>query len=91
MKVQHGEHGTSLWLSAQDTDDWARGEAQWGGGRWPCSQLRGKRLFAAFDSRGNLVDLAVNGRSADVDGGEFNAITSAALRAKCGADHPAIR
>jgi hypothetical protein len=51
--------GVKLWLSTNDTYNWAH--------NWPGSQLRGKSLFAEFD-RGGLVDVAINGRSeADVD------------------------
>src|SRR5690349_451622 len=63
-----------LWLSAADTSAWSR--------RWPCSQIGGKRLVAAFDENG-LYDLAINGDTgADIDANEFNAITSDFLRRK---------
>lgn len=64
----------ALWwvtVSARETEAWARRP----GASWPCSTLRGRRLRAEFDGRGNLVGLTVNGRRGDdVDGHEFNAI-----------------
>lgn len=87
MKSTRTEHGTNLWLSAADTYEWANRPGE----SWPCSQVAGKRLFAAFDSRGDLVDMAINGRVKDIDANEFNAITSDFLKKKYGADHPAIR
>lgn len=87
MKITSNEHGTKLWLSANDTYDWANRPGE----RWPCSQLSGKRVFAEFDSRGDLVDMAINGKNIDVDVNEFNAITSDFIKAKLGKDHPAIR
>lgn len=87
-----GDHAfTRLWLSANDTYDWAhRPRAQ-----WPCSTLAGHRVYAEFQN-GDLVDLRVdgrwNGRTAErIDGDEFNAMTSDFLREKCGPDHPGIR
>jgi hypothetical protein len=61
----------NLWLSKNDTYRWANRI----GSCWPCSQISGKSLFASFDKEGNLVDFAINGRIADVDSNEFNAIT----------------
>ena len=87
----HGDFGTKIWISATETDAWADGELH-GSGRWPCSTLRGKRLFCEFDRQGDLVDFTLNGRSdADCDGHEFNALASDFLRHKFGPDHPAIR
>lgn len=71
MRVERQGNTVKLWLSANDTYDWAK--------RWPCSFLSGKRLFAEFDD-GDLVDYAVDGKCGFpgdqplVD--EFNAITS---------------
>lgn len=84
MKILIHDSCVKLWLSANDTENWATRP----GKRWPCSQLRGKRLFAEFDRNG-LVDLAINGRSTDCDVNELNAITSDHLRAKLSPDHPA--
>lgn len=82
MRIQRNDFqstGTGyvkLWLSASDTYEWAHRP----GASWPCSTLSGKRLFAEFDSRGDLVDMAINGRSTDCDANEFNAITSDYLK-----------
>ena len=87
--MRHNVDGRTvrLWLSAQDTYEWATriGEC------WPCSSLSGHRLFAEFDSNG-LLDFTVDGRDAgnrDIDGQEFNAITSDYLRPVLSKDHPA--
>lgn len=83
MKTQIFESGFKLWLSAADTDDWATCP----GKSWPCSQLRGKRLFAEFDRNG-LCDFAVNGRMADIDGNELTAIVADHIGPKLPKDHP---
>lgn len=68
-----------LWISARETENWAR--------QWPCSTLRGKRVFAAFDSNG-LCDLTINGREIDCDAQELNAICADMLRSRMSSDHP---
>ena len=89
MRVDSGKYGTKVWLSATDTYEWAHRI----GAAWPCSTLSGKRLWAEFDSTGDLVDMAINGGRGDqeCDGHEFNAIMSDVLRERCGENHPAIR
>ena len=80
------DHGDSvmLWVSARDTEDWATRP----GAAWPCSTLRGRRFFAAFDTNG-LYDLTIDGRSdADIDSHEFNAITADFLAERIGNGHP---
>lgn len=79
MRTQ--KHGTTIkvWLSASETYAWAHRA----GNSWPCSQLSGHRIFAEFD-RGNLVDLAIDGRSRDIDVNEFNAI----IEDKLGSSRP---
>jgi len=88
-RIQHNEHGTSLWLSARDTEEWANRP----GARWPCSFLAGRRLFAAFDSHGNLVDMSVDGGRGEQDcpGDEFDAITTDFIINAGLTNHPAIR
>jgi len=84
MRIQTGAWGTKLWISANETYLWAHKT----GASWPCSQLSGKRLFAEFDRNGDLVDMAINGRSGvDIPADEFNAITTDFLPE----DHPARR
>lgn len=89
MRIQINETSVALWISAQETSDWANGSI-WGGskegwikhGSWPCSQLRGRRVFAAFDRNG-LCDMAINGNSqTDCDSTEFSA---------CCADYLALK
>ena len=85
MRLRDDGNAVFVWLSARDTEDWATKP----GAAWPCSTLRGKRLFAAFDTNG-LYDLTVNGRPAhdDLDGHEFNAITADHIGSRIGPDHP---
>ena len=83
MKRQVWESGFNLWLSANDTYDWAHRP----GRRWPCSQLSGKRLFVQYDRNG-LCDLAVNGKIRDIDAQELTACVSDAMRGKLHAGHP---
>lgn len=73
MRKQTTPHGyTKLWLSANDTYNWAHKASA----AWPCSFLSDKRLFAEFEPNGDLVELAVNGGKGDQDcpADEFNAI-----------------
>jgi hypothetical protein len=78
-------HSVKLWLSANDTYNWAHRT----GNAWPGSDLSGRRLFAEFDGNG-LCDLAIDGRSdVDVDVNELNACTSDHLARKLPNDHPA--
>ena len=93
MRQTRTEHGTVLFLSGEDTWNWADGYTPDGfqkkhDGAWPCSQLRGKRVKAEFDRKGNLVDLTVNGRSApdDLSCDELNAIVEDAI----GTAHPEV-
>ena len=83
MRTQVTDTGVKLWLSANDTYNWAtRPRAT-----WPCSELAGKRLFAEFD-RGGLIDLAIDGRTGDCPAHELTAIVSDHLRGKLPTGHP---
>jgi hypothetical protein len=62
--------GYTLLLSSADTYRW--------GDAWPCSTIAGARLAVAVDRNG-LFDLLVNGRRADIDGQELDAVVG---------DHP---
>lgn len=80
MRINKTDWSTQLWLSANDTYDWANKS----GGKWPCSVLSGHRLYAEFDKDNNLVDIRIDGRiqrivNCPVD--EFNAITSDFMKA----------
>ena len=55
-----GESCTLL-ISAANTADWARGAL--GNGRWPGSELSGRRLKVEFDTNG-LLEYWVNGKPA---------------------------
>ena len=73
----------TLWLSKRDTYDWARKFDA----AWPCSTIAGKSLMAVFDDNG-LGFITINGNAdGELDGGEFNAITSDFLRAELPEDH----
>lgn len=83
MRIMITESSVKLWLSMRDTYNWATKP----GACWPCSTVSNKHLFAEFDSNG-LVDVALNGRAADIDGAEFNAVTSDFLRDTLPKSHP---
>lgn len=83
MKTQIGERLVSLWLSSNDTYDWAHKP----GASWPCSQLSGNRIFVQWDTNG-LCDFTMNGREADVDSTELNACCADHLSKKLPKDHP---
>lgn len=73
MRINTSTGTVKLWLSAEDTRQWACKP-----GVWPCSFLAGKTLYAEFEAgSGDLIDFTVDGRDGvDVDCDEFNAITS---------------
>ncbi|MFA5626092.1 MAG: hypothetical protein WC965_01145 [Thiohalomonadaceae bacterium] len=79
VRVKQTNDYTTVWISANVTYRWASGE--YGTGRWPLSRLGGKRLRAEFDSYGNLVDYAINGRYPTYDASveEFNALMEWAI------------
>ena len=73
MRIEKSKQGyTHLWLSANDTHNWANRV----GASWPCSALSSHRLYAEFDKDGDLIDMAIDGKSKDCPADEFNAITS---------------
>ena len=81
--MQIHETGFKLWLSANDTYNWAHRAGE----SWPCSQLSDKRLFVEFDRNG-LCDLAINGRMADCDANELNAIVTDHIKDRLPKEHP---
>ena len=72
MRINKTDNGTRLWLSANDTYDWAHKS----GASWPCSELSGHRLYAEFDKDNNLIDITIDGKYKNCSIDEFNAITS---------------
>ncbi len=74
MRIIKGQNrdNYTLWLSAQETDDWRSRP----GAAWPCSTIRGRRLYVAVDSNG-IFDFTVGGKyDDDIDGNELDAIVS---------------
>ena len=69
MRTQRYGNTVKVWLSANDTYDWANRPGE----SWPCSELSNKRVFAEFD-HGDLVNVQINGRDRDVPIDEFNAM-----------------
>lgn len=80
--------GIKLWLSANDTYLWATRP----GASWPCSELRGRRLFVEFDGDGDLVDLAIDGGrgNQDCSSDELTAIATDHIASRY-PNHPALR
>ena len=77
--------GLKVWLSKRDTHLWAS-RMQF----WPCSFLRGRKVFAEFDNKGDLVDAVINGGRGDqaCPGEEFSACLSDHITRKY-PNHPA--
>lgn len=69
MKILKNGTTTRLWLSRNDTYEWAHRP----GKAWLCSYLSGKSLFVELD-KGDLVDIRINGRAGDCDSCELTAI-----------------
>ena len=83
MRISTEERGGKavlyqLSLSENETYDWANKP----NGAWPCSMLAGKRLRVSVDLNG-LFDVAVNGKFADVDNTELQAIVSDFIPDNC--------
>jgi len=75
-------------LSAEDTHAWATRP----GAAWPCSELRGRRMFAQFDGNGDLIDLCIDGGRWDQEccSNEFSACLTDHIASRF-PDHPALR
>lgn len=69
MKIIKSNTQTRLWLSRNDTYNWANRP----GKAWPCSTLSGKSLFVELD-KGDLVDIRINGHMGDCDSHELSCI-----------------
>ncbi|KKK66566.1 hypothetical protein LCGC14_2962840, partial [marine sediment metagenome] len=88
MRLQDNGDSVAMWVSANETYEWANRI----GSSWPCSELSGKRFFAAFDTNG-LYELTVDGKDPNdmtcwIPGDEFSAITSDLLAERLATDHP---
>jgi hypothetical protein len=59
MRIHKDDGGMKIWLSKTDTERWAE--------HWPGSALSGRRVFAEFDSQGDLVDVVFGGGRGDQD------------------------
>lgn len=82
MRSQIHKTGFKLWLSTHDTSNWANRPGE----SWPYSVLRGKRLFAEFDSNG-LLDVGINGAGRDCDNTELTAIVGDHILPKLPENH----
>ena len=71
MRIIIDNHNVKIWLSKNDTYNWANMPGQ----SWPCSQLANKSLFAEIE-QGDLIDYAITPKTlnSDIDTTEFNAI-----------------
>ena len=69
MRKQGEKNHCKAWLSAWDTEKWATRT----GNSWPCSTLRGCRLFVDI-MNGDLVDITIDGKYGDCDGHELDAM-----------------
>ena len=85
MRLKIYGQSVVVWLSDRDTYDWAHKP----GAAWPCSTISDRRVMACFEGNGDLVDIAVDGKSGwgGIDLHEFNAMIEDFL----GSDHPAIK
>lgn len=82
MRTKITSNAVTVWLSANDTYDWAN--------TWPCSTLSDKRLCASFDENG-LYNMTINGGrgNQDCDSHEFSAMIADYLVTVLSKDHPA--
>ena len=81
MRLQDNGDSFTVWISAAETDRWAR--------RWPCSTLSDRRICASFDTNG-LYDLAIDGQAArdDIDGHELSVVLADHLADRLEPEHP---
>ena len=85
MRIRIDKNSFVLWLSANDTYNWAHKP----GATWPCSTINGRRVALFVDMTG-LVEFTVNGRNGiDIDGGELSAMMADFVRDVLSQDHPA--
>ena len=84
MKTQITKDHVKIWLSANETYNWAHRPNR----RWPCSTLSNHKVFAEFDSNG-LLDITIDGKSDfDCVDRELSAMCADFLCNKLPEDHP---
>jgi hypothetical protein len=83
MRLKDFGNRVTIWLSADDTYEWAHRT----GAAWPGSTLSGHRVRADYDTNG-LWQLTVDGYSKNVDAHELNAIVSDFAAERLSPDHP---
>jgi len=74
MRIKRQPSGYIMWLSANNTYDWAHRVDN----RWPCSELSNHRLCVVVDNNG-ICDMTFDGATSwtnDIDGTELDAIVS---------------
>lgn len=70
MRLTLSDKGFSVWVSANETYNWAHRP----GKSWSCSTLSNHRFFAQFNSNG-LCDLTIDGKDdTSIDPHEFGCI-----------------
>ena len=88
-KIKDSGEAFTIWISAVETADWAKG--LYGNGTWPCSLLADSRLRATFDI-GGLLEYTVNGKDFgpryEIGASEFNACVSDFARKLLAKEHP---
>lgn len=84
MKWSINPASFTLWLSADDTSQWANRPKL----TWPCTTLGGHAVRVHFDS-GGLCDLTIGGRAgADCDANELSAMVADFMGGLLPVSHP---
>jgi len=68
MRIKRDGVWRQIWASNQDTERWANRD----GSAWPCSTIRGHRVFAEFDTNDDLIDLRIDGGDSNPETGLYN-------------------
>lgn len=69
MRIKKYQDGSrDIWISQNEVDDWST--------KWPCSTLRGHKLFVHLEKNRDLTDFTLNGKCIDCDANELNALLS---------------
>ena len=83
MRLKDHGNGFTIWISADDTYEWAHRT----GAAWPGSELAGHRLRVDYDTNG-IWQLTVDGYPKNIDATELNAIVSDFAAEQLPEDHP---